>query len=494
MQLLQHIIDPGQRMSMRYGIVPFVRDTVNAAVAAAIQDGGFVLAMEWFEQGRCIIWGHISRLYPPLDEIRANAPTLAEDMEAIIQDMSALEALIEQRIEYPGREGAITHYQELSTRYETMITEAQGMLGLTGYMKPKSIDELKNAAVHSHAVAINLAWWRCDALILRHQSQDVIHVPLPQQVLKSADLYMRSAIPGQWEDAEGSLEQVLSHLWECIVEPILTALGCMETSSDHDLPRITWCASGVLAFLPLHAAGPYLELVRSRRSSALDLAIHSYVPSITSLLNATRVRHDLNESGAPPTIFAVSQPATPHQIPIPSTITEVKAIQHVATSHGLTWLNDSAATTSAVLADMEEHAWVHLACHAVQDPLEPLQSAFLLHDGGLTLRSIMRLRFDRGKALAVLSACQTATGDSKVPDEAVHLAAAGFQNVVGTMWSINDKDAPVFATAFYSYLINEASGDSGQTAQALHHAVRKLRDQVGESNFLKWVPFIHVGI
>ncbi|KAF8906147.1 CHAT domain-containing protein [Mucidula mucida] len=370
-------------------------------------------------------------------------------------------------------------------------------------MKPKPFDELKNAALHSHVVALNIAWWRCDALILRHQSQDLymFFAQVSPEVLQQ--LFMTFSRPkndtGTMGGCEGSLEQVLSHLWECIVEPILTALGCMETSSDHDLPRITWCASGLLAFLPLHAAGPYLDRVeRSRRSSALDLAIHSYVPSITSLLNATRVRHDLNESGAPPTIFAVSQPATPHQIPIPSTITEVKAIQHVATSHGLTWLNDSAATTSAVLADMEEHAWVHLACHAVQDPLEPLQSAFLLHDGGLTLRSIMRLRFDRGKALAVLSACQTATGDSKVPDEAVHLAAgmfmAGFQNVVGTMWSINDKDAPVFATAFYSYLINEASGDSGQTAQALHHAVRKMRDQVGESNSLKWVPFIHVGI
>ncbi|KAF8907391.1 CHAT domain-containing protein, partial [Mucidula mucida] len=160
------------------------------------------------------------------------------------------------------------------------------------------------------------------------------------------------------------------------------------------------------------------------------------------------------------------------------------------------WLNDSAATTSAVLAQMEQHLWVHLACHAVQDPLEPLQSAFILHDGGLTLR-IMRLRFDRGKTLAVLSACQTAAGDSKVPDEAVHLAAgmfmAGFQNVVGTMWSINDHDASVFVTAFYSYLINEAHGDSNRTADALHYAVRKLRDQVGQSNFFKWYPLFMSG-
>ncbi|KAJ6522099.1 hypothetical protein DFH09DRAFT_938562 [Mycena vulgaris] len=40
--------------------------------------------------------------------------------------------------------------------------------------------------------------------------------------------------------------------------------------------------------------------------------------------------------------------------------------------------------------------------------------------------------------LAVLRACQTAMGDEKLPDEAVHLAAsllfAGFRSVVATMW------------------------------------------------------------
>ena len=44
-------------------------------------------------------------------------------------------------------------------------------------------------------------------------------------------------------------------------------------------------------------------------------------------------------------------------------------------------------------------------------------------------------------SLAFLSACETAKGDSKTPDEAIHLAAtllfqlfAGFRGVVATMW------------------------------------------------------------
>lgn len=38
----------------------------------------------------------------------------------------------------------------------------------------------------------------------------------------------------------------------------------------------------------------------------------------------------------------------------------------------------------------------------------------------------------------LLSACETATGDSEQPDQAVHLAAAmlfvGFRSVIATMW------------------------------------------------------------
>jgi CHAT domain-containing protein len=49
----------------------------------------------------------------------------------------------------------------------------------------------------------------------------------------------------------------------------------------------------------------------------------------------------------------------------------------------------------------------------------------------------MRLRLPHA-VLAFLSACQTAQGSEKQPDQAVHLAASmlfcGFRSVVGTMW------------------------------------------------------------
>ena len=80
--------------------------------------------------------------------------------------------------------------------------------------------------------------------------------------------------------------------------------------------------------------------------------------------------------------------------------------------------------------------------------------------------------------LVFLSACQTAKGDSKLPEEAIHLAAgmlmAGCGSVVGTMWSIRDDDTPIVAEKFYSYLVLKGGGDGTKAAYALHHAVAHI--------------------
>ena len=179
-------------------------------------------------------------------------------------------------------------------------------------------------------------------------------------------------------------------------------------------------------------------------------------------------------------------------------MTEVNAIGSLQNQSGLhvTRLDDREATVTAVLQHMKECSWIHLACHGVQNADNATDSAFLLYDKPLTLRAIMKQSFSHTE-LAVLSACQTAKGDSDLPEEAIHLAAgmlmAGYGSVVATMWSIGDDDAPIIAEKFYKYLI-EAGGDSSRAAYALHDAVAHLRSVTGEKQFTRWVPFIHLGV
>jgi len=166
-------------------------------------------------------------------------------------------------------------------------------------------------------------------------------------------------------------------------------------------------------------------------------------------------------------------------------------------------LEGEVATISRVRLEMASHPLIHFACHASQDVEDPLGSGFYLHDGRLKLADIIKQSIKC--ELAFLSACQTSTGDEKLSEEAVHLAAgmlaAGYRSVVATMWSIQDKYGPVVAEDFYKDLMEQGtpSGkpgmDSANAASALHQAIQHIRQQVGdtEQGLLTWVPYVHFG-
>lgn len=198
------------------------------------------------------------------------------------------------------------------------------------------------------------------------------------------------------------------------------------------------------------------------------------------------------------------QPNTPGLSSLPGTIVEGARLREVFTASQTpsTALNGEEATVGAVRLALQEHSWLHLACHGCQEVGDPLKSAFALHKGRLTLSDLMVTTADRAE-LAFLSACQTAVGDEKVPEESMHLAAGmlavGYKGVVATMWSIQDDDAPLIVETYYRKLLAlRASGTlgAGETgaAYALHEAAKRLREEIGEKNVLRWAPFVHFGI
>ncbi|KAF5346569.1 hypothetical protein D9758_013491 [Tetrapyrgos nigripes] len=206
-------------------------------------------------------------------------------------------------------------------------------------------------------------------------------------------------------------------------------------------------------------------------------------------------------------------------------------------------LTHDEAVVDTVKRELSKYEIVHLACHGIQDSINPLDSAFALNVGNLKLQDLMRLSLEKAE-LAVLFVCQTATGDENLPEEAVHLAAGmlavGYPSVVATMWSISDRDAPIVAdkvyenllghrdeletrnpsqSAAYEHLRKEVGtayalhaavkylrspwghhdklvtrNPRQSAAYALHAAVEHLRKEVGEMEFVKWIPFVHYGV
>ncbi|RXW12169.1 hypothetical protein EST38_g13685 [Candolleomyces aberdarensis] len=159
---------------------------------------------------------------------------------------------------------------------------------------------------------------------------------------------------------------------------------------------------------------------------------------------------------------------------------------------------------------MERFSCIHLACHASQDQNDPLQSRFRFHTGSLKLSTIIKKNL-KNADLAFLSSCETSTGEERLSEEVVHLAAgmlaAGYRRVVATMWAITDKHAPDVATDLYGYLLSRrleaydydfdyGSGlDGSDSAYALHHAIQRLREKIGDSeqSLLAWIPYVHFG-
>jgi len=70
-------------------------------------------------------------------------------------------------------------------------------------------------------------------------------------------------------------------------------------------PRIWWCPTGPLAFLPLHAAGIYSQNETSSPTSCIsDYAGSSYTPTVSALL--AKIKGNGNVRPVPPSKLAIA--------------------------------------------------------------------------------------------------------------------------------------------------------------------------------------------
>ncbi|CAE7097160.1 unnamed protein product [Rhizoctonia solani] len=507
--LLPQFIWLGATADQRYQDLESVESLAVDAAHAAIASSNYSLALEWLEHGRCIVWNQNLMLRSPLDHLLASHPTLATRLQTVSAELHTAssnprELYALSRLTSP--EQAAQDHRRLAKEYEDLLAQARIQPGFEDFLQPVKTNQLMHAACNGPVIVINCHDARCDALLVLPQKPNVTHVPLPKfssDKAKAARLELQLSVESMrlrergaerrpiikaGEEPGFAIGSILAVLWNDVVKPILDHLGYTKNTSTDNLPHITWCPTGAMTFLPLHAAGDYDQ----PRSRVFDYAISSYTPTLNTLLEATP--YSINQDSR---VLAVGQTATPGHARLPGTAIELESMKaHMGDKVGYTQLIDEQATTNAVLDAMEQHDWVHLACHAHQNVNDPKKSGFFLSDGVLDLDGINQRSF-KGKGLAFLSACQTATGDEALPDEAVHLASgmlmAGYSSVIATMWSVSDADAPFVADQVYGQLMKKGTLENGEAGRALHDAVAGLRERVGEKQFGRWVPYIHIG-
>ncbi|WP_406472065.1 CHAT domain-containing protein [Streptomyces sp. NBC_01615] len=211
---------------------------------------------------------------------------------------------------------------------------------------------------------------------------------------------------GRREQAQLDLHAVLEWLWDTTAGPVL------DRVADS---RLWWCPVGVMAGLPLHAAGRH----RDRAGlTVFDRIVASYTPSLTALADTV---HTPPPQHPRPTALVVGVGEREGVPTLPSARDEAEAV--AALLPGSTVVMDSAASADAIKDGLHDHAIAHFACHgrAVSSAGHPDLGGLML-DNGMFVPSFVRDLRTTQAQLAFLSACDTASPDPALLDEPLNLA------------------------------------------------------------------------
>ncbi|UZI27941.1 CHAT domain-containing protein [Streptomyces sp. VB1] len=466
-------------------------------------------ALRQLEQGRGVMLGQALDARTDVTELRVRHPRLAERYEELCRELDRPEVA---SFSPPPLAADVSHgavplaggeRHALAAQWEDLIRTVRDTPGFSGFLQPPDPVRLAaEAGAHGAVAVINVSALGCHALLLQHGHLRAL--PLPRvhydDLLRKSGAFTENlhkatgtGLPlTEQAAAQQDIVRTLAWLWEAVAEPVLGALGFTGAPPEgRTPPRMWWVPTGPLTVLPLHAAG----LSATPGANTLDRVVSSYTTTVRELVR-TRAR----PSSPTRRTLAVALRHTPGAAELGRAESETRALaQHLPVELTLT---GPRANYRSVLDALPHHTWAHIACHAVSAADADSGGHLLLHDHAerlLTTADIARLRLDQAE-LAYLSACDTLRGRDALADEAMHITGAfhtaGFTQVIGTLWPVDDEEAAEIAKDFYANVTTDPDFSSGSgalgAAHALHEAVRARREQNPDTPTL-WGAHVHYG-
>ena len=486
------------------------------AAAAAVTAGRPGRAVELLEQTRGVLVADtLDARSSDLTRLRGHPSGLADEFDELRDRIDALDhpgAFALQPRDTAGGEANLAQARrDAYAAWDDLIARIRAIGGLENFLQPPGIDQLACHASGGPVVFTYTSPSRCDALILTDDPATPVHV-VPLTDLTGEDAYRqtirllaaRQIARDPGVDlavrivAQTEILDVLAWMWDTLTGPVLAALGHTTIPADgRPWPRVWWCPVGILAFLPLHAAGHHHDLGagravgRAHPRTVLDRVVSSYTTTVRGLAYA-RAQHP--DPAAKATLI-IAVPDAPGASPLPGAAAEAGALSDlIPGAHVLPH-----PTRGTVLDALPGHPIAHFACHGYADWDNPAASQLILYDyqfTPLTVADIAASHLTGG--LAYLSACDTTVTNPALTNEAVHITGAfhlaGYQHVIGTLWPINDTAARDLACDVYTHLTHHGSTppDTSRAARALHHATRRLRSAYPATPTL-WAAHTHTG-
>jgi len=256
--LLSQIAGMDRTIQQRHSSLVDISRLTATASSAAFAQGEIEKALEWLEQGRCLVWNQLNQLRTPVDDLRIHNHHLADRFLHVSRALElsgsrqesvslTLNGTMSQKVALEDE--ARTHIM-LSQDWEQLLEEIRDILAFHNFLRPHTASNImKLLPRDGPVILINVHEDRCDALALipdcdqplhilldnfTHQYASVLRDQLRSYLLshgrrmRAADLDLnRATRPAPEPNAKSgsATQKVLQELWRMVVKPILDALA-----------------------------------------------------------------------------------------------------------------------------------------------------------------------------------------------------------------------------------------------------------------------------
>ncbi len=282
------------------------------------------------------------------------------------------------------------------------------------------------------------------AFVISRDTKQLLRLPLPDGFAATIDSLVRAlAQPGS-----PAYPRLAARLYQLLLAPVAAKL-------PPGTRRLLIAPDAELWRVPFEAL--LTESVATPTAAGVDFRTLPYVLrrwQITYAHSLTLQERARQTTAAGTTgvlaLAPFSDPAVADGLPFSGQL--VERLQ--ATLSG-DFYRGAAASREAFRQKAEGAQVLHLATHAMADPLDPTTSALVLADGRLPLPELFALAVR--PQLVVLSACETGVGQLYGASESLTslswgFAYAGAASTIATLWRVDDAATAALLTRFYGYL------------------------------------------
>ena len=272
---------------------------------------------------------------------------------------------------------------------------------------------------------------------------------------------------GDDEYLEVSLE-LYEYLFKQI-EPLLEA---------HQIKTLLVIPDGVLRTIPMSAIHDGEHYIVEKYAIATTPGINLTMPAPFSVVESKLFAGGISD-------------AVQGFVGLPGVPTELNNLEQ---NYGASIFHNAQFRGSTIKKQLAsaDYSIVHIATHGHFDR-NPQKSFLLTYDEKLTmdlLEDSISGRTEEPLELLVLSACESAAGDSRAALGLAGVALkAGARSALATLWKISDAATVRLITDFYLY----ASKENISKAEALQIAQKNLIKQPEFAHPSDWAPFLLIG-